>query len=391
LRKETGLEILKSISNTSTAGGRVLRTDSRRYWNAVTRHDARFDGAFVYAVRSTGIYCRPGCPSRRPRRAQVVFFAAPKAAERAGFRACRRCKPGLPAAEGALTAAKSRGALIQRVCRELEANSEEAIHLETLAARVGLGPHQLARTFRRATGITPRQYADAARLGRLKRRLKKGDTTVTEAMYEAGYGSSSRLYEQSNAKLGMTPAAYRRGGRGMEITYTLANSRLGRVLVGATARGISAVYLGDRDAALTNALRREYPQAAMRPGGREASAWVRTIVRYLDGGAPGLDVPLDVQATAFQRRVWDALRRIPCGTTRTYGEVARGLGRPTAARAVARACATNPVSLVIPCHRVVRGDGGMGGYRWGIERKKALLAQEKRWDRGARDKKGAAN
>jgi AraC family transcriptional regulator of adaptative response/methylated-DNA-[protein]-cysteine methyltransferase len=210
-------------------------------------------------------------------------------------------------------------------------------------------------------------------------------------MYDAGYGSSSRLYEQSNAQLGMTPAAYRRGGRGMEITYTLANSRLGRVLVGATARGVSAVYLGDRDAALIGALRSEYPEAALTPGGREASAWVRAIVRYLDGGAPGVDLPLDVQATAFQRRVWGALRRIPCGTTQSYGEIARGLGRPTAARAVARACATNPVSLVIPCHRVVREDGGMGGYRWGIERKKALLAQEQKWDGGSRGTKRTAN
>jgi AraC family transcriptional regulator of adaptative response/methylated-DNA-[protein]-cysteine methyltransferase len=382
---------LKLISNTNVPGARILRFGSRRYWEAVTRHDARFDGAFVYAVRSTGIYCRPGCPSRRPRRAQVVFFAAPKEAERAGFRACRRCKPDLSDAQGSIAAAESRGALIQRVCRELEANSEEAIHLRTLAARVSLGPHQLARRFRSATGISPRQYADAVRLGRLKHGLRKGGTTVTEAMYDAGYGSSSRLYEQSNAQLGMTPAAYRRGGRGMEITYTLANSRLGRVLVGATARGISAVYLGDRDAALTSALRQEYPQAEMRPGGREESAWVRAIVGYLDGEAPGLDLPLDVQATAFQRQVWDALRRIPCGTTRTYGEIARGLGRPTAARAVARACATNPVSLVIPCHRVVRGDGAMGGYRWGIERKEALLAKEKRWDGGARGKKRGAN
>ncbi len=177
----------------------------------------------------------------------------------------------------------------------------------------------------------------------------------------------------------------------MEITYTLAGSRLGRVLVGATARGISAVYLGDRDSALTDALRREYPQAALRPGGREASAWVRAIVRYLDGRAPSLDLPLDVQATAFQRRVWEALRRIPRGTTQSYGEIARGLGHPKAARAVARACATNPVSLVIPCHRVVRQDGGMGGYRWGVERKNALLEQEMRWNRGARGKKKSAN
>ena len=213
---------------------------------------------------------------------------------------------------------------------------------------------------------------------------------MTEALYDAGYGSSSRLYEKSNAQLGMTPATYRSGGCGMEIAYTLADSRLGRVLVGATPRGISAVYLGDRDAILTGALRQEYPEATIRASGRKTSDWLRAIVRYLDGGAANLDLPLDVQATAFQRRVWEALRRIPCGATRSYGEIARSLGRPKAARAVARACATNPVSLVIPCHRVVRGDGGIGGYRWGIERKKELLEQEKRWDRSAGGTKGAA-
>jgi len=378
---------MKPRSSTQTSDARLLR----RYWNAVTRRDARFDGTFVYAVRSTGIYCRPCCPSRRPQRAQVIFFASPRAAERAGFRSCRRCNPGGHRAAGSAIVAEPRTALVQRICRELEAHAEYTIDLKTLAARVGLGPHQLERVFRRAVGITPRQYADAARLGRLKRHLRKGDTTVTTAMYEAGYGSSSRLYEQSNAQLGMTPAAYRHGGRGMEISYTLAESRLGRVLVGSTARGISAVYLGDRDAALTDALRQEYPQAAIRPGGRHAATWVRTIVRYLDGRAPGLDLPVDVQATAFQRRVWDALRRIPCGATRSYSQIARMLGRPKAARAVARACATNPVSLVIPCHRVVREDGGLGGYRWGIERKKALLAQETQWERGAHGKKSAAN
>jgi AraC family transcriptional regulator of adaptative response/methylated-DNA-[protein]-cysteine methyltransferase len=355
----------------------------------VTKRDTRFDGAFVYAVRSTRIYCRPGCASRRPRRAVVEFFATPEMAERAGFRACRRCKPNLHDAADSERATESRDALIQRVCRELEENSEEAIHLGALAARVGLGPHQLERKFRRAVGITPRQYADAARLRRLKRRLRKGGTTVTEALYEAGYGSSSRLYEQSNAQLGMTPAAYRGGGRGMEITYTVSASPMGRLLVATTPRGISAVYLGDRDATLASALRREYPNAEIRPGGREAANWVRTIVRYLDGGDPSLDLPIDVQATAFQRRVWEALRRIPCGTTRTYGEIARAMGRPTAARAVARACATNPVSLVIPCHRVIRNDGGMGGYRWGVERKQALLAQEKHWEGNARGAKSA--
>jgi AraC family transcriptional regulator, regulatory protein of adaptative response / methylated-DNA-[protein]-cysteine methyltransferase len=381
---------LKQISSTHGGNGIILSRDRRRCWNAVTKRDARFGDAFVYAVRSTGIYCRPGCPSRRPGRAVVEFFATPESAERAGFRACRRCRPNVRDAAKPDIAAESCGALIRFVCRELEANSEEGIRLGALAARAGLGPHQLARTFRRAVGITPRQYADAARLGRLKRGLRAGGNTVTATLYEAGYGSSSRLYEQSNAQLGMTPAAYRRGGRGMEITYTVAASRLGRVLVGTTPRGISAVYLGDRDAPLESALRKEYPQAAIQRGGREAHKWVRTIVRYLDGGMPGLDLPLDVQATAFQRRVWETLRRIPSGTTQTYAEIARAMRRPKAARAVARACATNPVSLVIPCHRVVRGDGGMGGYRWGIERKKALLAQEMRRDQDVGGEKNAA-
>jgi AraC family transcriptional regulator, regulatory protein of adaptative response / methylated-DNA-[protein]-cysteine methyltransferase len=383
------LRNVKQLPNTRSENDRILERDRRRYWSAVTNRDARFDGAFVYAVRSTGIYCRPGCPSRRPQRAVVEFFAAPESAERAGFRACLRCRPKLYDASERI-AAESRGALVRRICREIEGNAEEPIRLETLAARVGLGSDQLSRIFRRAVGITPRQYADAARLGRLKRELRAGGTTVTTALYEAGYGSSSRLYEQSNAQLGMTPAAYRRGGGGMEITYTIATSRLGRVLVGATPRGISAVYLGDRDAPLADALRREYPHAEIRPCGRDASKWVRAIVRYLDAGAPSLDLPLDVQATAFQRRVWEALRRIPRGTTRSYGAIARAMGRPKAARAVARACATNPVSLVIPCHRVVREDGGLGGYRWGIERKKALLAQESAGDRNARGVKSQA-
>jgi AraC family transcriptional regulator of adaptative response/methylated-DNA-[protein]-cysteine methyltransferase len=340
---------------------------------AVALHDARMDGAFVYAVRSTGIYCRPSCPSRRPRVKQILLFVQPEAAEQAGFRACRRCRPrqarGSPQAD-----------LIRRVCSEIESNAEGSVSLRTLAELTGLSPAHLQRTFRQAMGITPRQYADAIRVARLKSELRKGKD-VTTALHEVSYGSASRLYEKSDEHLGMTPATYRRGGRGMNISYTIAACSLGRVLVAATERGISAVYMGDRDSELVAALRKEYPYAEIRSGSGEHSKWVRAIVRHLAGSNPQLDLPTDVVATAFQRRVWEALRSIPVGTTRTYSEVARSIGQPSATRAVAHACATNPASIVVPCHRVVRTDGTLGGYRWGLGRKKLLLEQEKKAER----------
>lgn len=341
----------------------------RRCWRAVLARDARFDGRFVFAVRSTGIYCRPSCPSRRARRAKVLFFALPEAAEQSGFRPCRRCRPR----EGPRS---PQAELVARLCRHIEAHSDGPLTLAELAAQAGIAPHRLLRTFQRVMGITPRQYADALRLRRLKKHLRRG-VDVTTALYEAGYGSSSRLYERSNAQLGMTPDAYRRGGRGMRLGYAIARSPLGRLLVAATERGVSAVYLGDSDAPLVAALRKEYSNAEVRRDTNGLSRWVRALLRHLEGRQPRLDLPLDIQATAFQRRVWEALRGIPYGATRSYSQVARSLGRPTAARAVARACATNPVSVVIPCHRVVREDGGLGGYRWGLERKRALLEREK--------------
>ena len=341
----------------------------RRCLAAVALHDSRMDGAFVYAVRSTGIYCRPSCPSRRPDTKQILLFVQPEAAEQAGFRACRRCHPRQarrsPQAE-----------LIRRVCGEIEGHPEGPVSLRTLAEITGLSAAHLQRTFRQAMGITPRQYADALRVARLKSELRKGKD-VTTALHEVSYGSTSRLYEKSDAHLGMTPATYRRGGRGMNISYTIAPCSLGRVLVAATDRGISAVYLGDRDSNLAAALRKEYPQAEIRSGSSEHANWVRAIVRHLAGTNPQLDLPTDVMATAFQRRVWEALRSIPLGATRTYSEVARSIGQPSAIRAVARACATNPTSIVVPCHRVVRTDGTLGGYRWGLGRKKLLLEQEK--------------
>lgn len=353
-------------------------------WQAVQSRDRHADGSFVYAVRSTGIYCRPSCPSRKPRREQVIFFRLPQAAEQQGFRACQRCRP---------RAARLRDPRIEavaRVCREIDrriladsddASGEARLTLAALSAPVGMSPHQLERAFRGAMGITPRQYADAQRMRRLKSHLKKGDN-VTTALYEAGYGSSSRLYERAPGHLGMTPAAYGRGGEGMQIHYAIVSSPLGRLLVGATEKGISALYLGESEAALRAELRKEYPRAALvteqrgDAGNQSLGEWVEKILAHLRGQEPHLDLPTDVQATAFQRRVWEELRRIPYGATRTYSQVARAIGRPSAIRAVARACATNPTSVVVPCHRVIREDGNLAGYRWGINRKRSLLEHE---------------
>jgi AraC family transcriptional regulator of adaptative response/methylated-DNA-[protein]-cysteine methyltransferase len=270
---------------------------------------------------------------------------------------------------------------VAKLCREIEQqiaeDPERTLKLADLSERAGISAHQVHRMFRKIIGITPRQFADALRLRRLKGRLQRGDS-VTTALYEAGYGSASRLYEYANAQLGMTPATYRQGGRGMEIVYTIEECPQGKVLVAATDRGVSAVYLGDQDRPLERALHEEYPKANIRKGSGTLGPWVRAIVKHLRGGEKHLDLPLDVEATAFQRRVWQELQKIPYGSTKTYTQVAQALGQPTAARAVARACATNPVSIVVPCHRVVRESGQLAGYRWGLERKRALIEQEQK-------------
>ncbi len=349
------------------------RSEGRRAdqeWRAVVARNADADGRFVFAVRSTGIYCRPSCPARRPRRDRVVFFRRPEEAERAGFRPCRRCRPQ----DGA--AADPGVGLVQEACRYIEAHLDSPLRLGSLAAHLGRSPHAVQRAFVRLLGITPRQYVDACRMDGVKARLRAREA-VAHALYDVGYGSSSRLYERAPAQLGMTPATYRRGGRGMSIGYTIVASPLGRLLVGATERGVSAVSLGDSDERLVAALRGEYPEADLRRDEKDLGPWVASIMAYLRGGRPHLALPLDIRATAFQRKVWDALRVIPHGATRSYGAIARAIGRPTAVRAVARACATNPVALVIPCHRVVREDGGLGGYRWGVGRKQALLSKER--------------
>jgi AraC family transcriptional regulator of adaptative response/methylated-DNA-[protein]-cysteine methyltransferase len=343
--------------------------DERR-WRAVRSRDRRFDGAFVFGVRSTGIYCRPSCPARRPLRRHVVFFPVAEAAEGAGFRSCLRCRPREAAP------ADREAARVRTVCRRIEAAADARLSLAVLGAEVGWGPHHLQRTFKRIVGVSPRQYADALRLRSLRARLRKGDP-VTTAIYDAGYGSSSRVYERAPDRLGMTPATYRRGGRGMRLGYAIAPSSLGRLMVAATERGVSAVRLGDTDAELLASLRAEFPAASVSRDEAGVGAWLKAVLQRIQGGPPHPDLPLDIRGTAFQQQVWDALRAIPFGEVRTYGEIARTVGRPRAPRAVARACATNPVAVVIPCHRVVPGRGGTGGYRWGADRKRELLEREK--------------
>lgn len=356
------------MTSEGVAGRR--RQDERR-WRAVRARDRRFDGAFVFGVRSTGIYCRPSCPARRPLRRNVVFFIVAEAAEGAGFRSCRRCRPREASPRD------REAARVRAVCRRIEASADSRLSLASLSAEVGWGPHHLQRTFKRIVGVSPRQYADGLRLRSLRERLRKGDP-VTTAIYDAGYGSSSRVYERAPDRLGMTPATYRRGGRGMRLAYAIAPSALGRLLVAATERGVSAVRLGSSEAELVDSLRAEFPAADLVRDDAGVGSWLNAVLQRVEGGPPHADLPLDIRGTAFQQRVWDALRAIPPGEVRSYGEVARSIGAPKAARAVARACATNPVALVIPCHRVVPGSGGTGGYRWGAERKVALLDREKR-------------
>jgi AraC family transcriptional regulator of adaptative response/methylated-DNA-[protein]-cysteine methyltransferase len=342
-------------------------------WNAVLARDSSRDGSFVFAVKSTGIYCRPSCPARRPRRDQVSFFQVPEAAEREGFRACKRCHPRR------VRSSDPRVELVRRICHAIDEHNEEPQTLKTLQAEARVSAHHLQRTFKEVMGISPRQYAESQRLKRFKANVK-GGSSVTDAMYNAGYGSSRALYEKSSAHLGMTPATYGRGGKGMSIVYTTAACPLGRLLVAATACGVCSVALGDDDAKLIAALFAEYPRASIDARDTLISPslnlWLEAILDHLNQKSRNFALPLDVQATAFQIRVWEELQRIPFGTTRSYQEIARAIGQPTAVRAVAHACAGNHAALLIPCHRVIREDGSLGGYRWGLERKQKLLDRE---------------
>jgi AraC family transcriptional regulator of adaptative response/methylated-DNA-[protein]-cysteine methyltransferase len=349
--------------------------DEAAAWEAVLRRDAAWDDRVFFGVLTTGVYCRPSCAARRPLRRNVRFYPAAAQAERDGLRPCRRCRPDEPAA------APGAPAWVAALCEHIrrEHDSGEPLTLEALARRVGRSPGHVQRTFRAAVGVSPRRYAELCRIERLKGELRGGES-VTGAIYAAGFGSSSRVYERVDDSLGMTPREYRAGGRGVAITWAATETELGPLLLAATDRGLCFVQLGGSVDQLLARLRSEYPAAELLPFGAEASpafaAWMEALRRYLAGEQSALHLPIDARASAFQHRVWAFLQSIPRGETRSYAEVAAGIGAPRASRAVARACATNPVALAVPCHRVVRGDGELAGYRWGVERKRRLLEME---------------
>jgi AraC family transcriptional regulator, regulatory protein of adaptative response / methylated-DNA-[protein]-cysteine methyltransferase len=338
-------------------------------WEGVLNRDRHCDGRFVYAVSSTRVYCRPSCPSRRPARRHVTFFSSPQLAESAGYRACLRCRPQ------SFHGSKTEQRVEQARCY-LDEHADESITLRRLAAQVGVSPFHLQRAFSRVIGLSPKAYQGAKRMARFAASLKRGES-VTNATYEAGFGSSSRLYAHVNEDLGMTPSAFRSGGRGVTLCYTTVPTAAGRMLVAITERGIAAVSFGDTEAALVTSLHNDYPKAVLRRDTKGLEKHVYCFLKCLKGSADVDCLPLDVKATTFQRKVWQALQQIPRGQTRSYQEIARAIGQPTAARAVARACAGNPVAIAIPCHRVVRNDGRLAGYRWGLERKQRLLALER--------------
>ena len=344
--------------------------DDRQLWDAVVSRMASEDGKFVFAVSSTGIYCRPSCPARRPRRENVTFFLHPEQAEKAGFRACLRCRPSL-------LSGNPQSDVVRAICRYIEQRLHESVTLARLGKAFHQSPFHLQRRFKSALGITPREYADSCRMRQLKRNLQSGEN-VTRAMYDAGYGSSSRLYEKTASQLGMTPDTYRRGAIAANIRYACADSPLGRMLIAATERGVCSIQFARSDAELIAGLKREFPFAVRKLEEGGLKAWVKALLSQMAGKESNHALPLDIRATAFQRRVWTYLQSIPFGATRYYREVAEAIGQPSASRAVARACATNPVAIAIPCHRVVRGDGSSSGYRWGVERKKTLLELEQR-------------
>ena len=346
----------------------MSRINQNQCWDAVVARDPSKDGKFVFAVSSTGVYCRPSCPAKRPRRTNVEFYRQPSDAEKAGYRACLRCRP--KAGSGS-----KQSELTKAICRYIEQHLDENVTLPQLAAVFQQSPFHVQRTFKAALGVTPRAYAESLRMDQLKQNLRAGHS-VTRALYDAGFSSSSRLYERTAAQLGMTPDKYRRGAIAAPIRYTCADSPLGRMLIAATDKGICAIQFADTDAELEQGLRREFPFAVLQKAGNELLPRKNDLLNHLRGQKLHSELPLDIRATAFQRRVWEYLQSIPFGTHQSYSEVAQGIGDPKATRAVARACATNRIAVAIPCHRVVRSTGEMGGYRWGIERKKKLLEME---------------
>jgi AraC family transcriptional regulator of adaptative response/methylated-DNA-[protein]-cysteine methyltransferase len=341
-------------------------SNTTQKWSLVLARDARADGRFVYAVRSTGVFCRPSCPSRRPRRENVEFFDSPAQAEQAGYRACRRCAP---------LERNPQAQKIEAACRYIDDNLDITLSLTAISRHVAISPFHFQRLFKRILGISPRQYQQARRAGKFRQALLS-EGRVTDAIYEAGYSSSSRAYESIPAQLGMTPSAFRRKGEGVEIRYTVLPSELGKLLIATTERGVCAVRFGESDAALLRELKQDFDAAQISRDDQGLAPLAKQVEQLLAGSAGTLNIPIDIQGTAFQQLVWETLRKIPAGETRSYAQVAASIGRPKAVRAVANACASNPVALVVPCHRVVQKNGSLAGYRWGVKRKKALLEIE---------------
>ena len=344
-----------------------IEQDAR--WRAIVARDPLADGTFFYSVKTTGVYCRPSCGARRPHPSNVQFHTSPADAQRAGFRACRRCRPD------ELPLEKRYAAKIARACRTIE-SAGDMPRLADLAKQAGLSPYHFHRIFKRIVGLTPRGYAQARRRRRVQTELRRS-RTVTDAIYEAGFNSGGRFYASSGRLLGMTPTEFRDGGRAAEIEFATGECSLGAILVAQSARGICAVLLGDRPAPLREDLQRRFPHASLRAGNRAFADVVAKVVGMIEAPGASLDLPLDVRGTAFQQRVWDALRNIPAGATLSYAALAAKIGSPGAVRAVASACAANPLAVAIPCHRVVRSDGALAGYRWGIARKRTLLNRER--------------
>ena len=348
----------------------IFKTNDQR-WEALLWRDPQSDGAFFYGVRTTGVYCRPTCCSRLPNRGNVEFFPSWVDAEQAGYRACQRCRPRQRSNPSPISEA------IARACRIIEEADASPV-LKELAATVGFSPFHFQRLFKKTVGVTPKAYAVACRARRFQENLRE-EWSVTQAIYEAGFGSSSRCYEKAADHLGMTPSEYRKGGAGQRVRHAMVRCALGWMLVAATERGICAVEFDDDPDRLRERLAARFSAAELRGDDHELTGWVERVLAVLDQPGRGFDLPLDVRGTAFQWRVWQALQAIPAGSTASYAEIARMIGKPSAARAVARACASNPVAVLIPCHRIVRGDGGLGGYRWDLRRKQALLDREAAW------------
>ncbi len=336
-------------------------------WQAVLARDARFDGQMFYGVLSTGVYCRPSCPSRRPKADGVRFFDTVRQAEEAGFRACLRCRP-----QGIAPVAS----LVRKVTEYVESHPDSTVTLQDLGTAAGVSPFHLQRTFKKATGITPKAYIRERRAERFGRRLPEA-SSVTAAIYDAGFGASSRAYEQAGEELGMTPVKRRKRGEGITVRYTIAPTEFGELLVAATGRGVCAVRLGDRSEELETEFRKDFARAELVRDDGELVNVIDQIMVLIGSSTPHPEIPVDVKATAFQRRVWDYLRAIPRGETRSYSQVAADMGMPRSTRAVARACALNEVALIVPCHRVVGANGNLTGFRWGVERKRKLLERER--------------